>query len=64
MVILRKHQIVNVWSLVTAGVQLEFISAFPTRMLADSGFRDECVSFPFQGKGNPYVLPRGTMILL
>lgn len=64
MVILRKHQIVNVWSLVTAGVQLGFISAFPTRTLADSVFRDECVSFPFQGKGNPYILPRGTLILL
>lgn len=64
MVIFRKHQLVNVWSLETAGVPLGFICASPTRMLAYSVFRNECVSFPFQGKGNPYVLPRGTLILL
>lgn len=64
MVILRKHQLVNVWSLVTAGVPLGFICAFPTRMLAHSVFKDKCVFFPFQGEGNPYVLPRGTWTLL
>lgn len=41
-------QLVNVWSLVTAGVPPGFICAFPTRTLVHSVFRDECVSFPFQ----------------
>lgn len=64
MVILREHQLVNVWSLETAGAPLGFICASPTMTPAYSVFRDECVSFPFQERGNPYVLPRGTWILL
>lgn len=35
----RKHQIVNVWDLVTAGVPLQFICAFPSRKCSYSGFQ-------------------------
>lgn len=50
MVLPRKHQLVNVWGLVTAGVSLRFVCAFPSRKCSHSVFGDECVSFFFPGK--------------